>query len=108
MSYVIAFSIEGAKDVSKRYIRDPSKQLPRNRIDEDALTTLLTLLTINSRATLTEGERDDLEDQDQLEWAELESYSTGAEVSEQAKEAALPRQSGSVDWKRERGENGKQ
>lgn len=108
MAYIIAFSIEGAKDVTKRYVRDPSKQLPREKIDEDALTTLLTLLTINSRRTLSEAERDNLEDQDQLEWAELESYSVEAQTPIEVKEPALPRQSGSADWKRERGENGNQ
>jgi len=102
MSYVIALGIEGAVDVSKRYIVEEDKKLPRNRISETDLRRLLRFLTVNQRKDKSKDEIYKLEVEDAAEQMELQ----GKKPQYTHTDHLQPRQTGSEQWKKQRGENG--
>jgi peptide-N4-(N-acetyl-beta-glucosaminyl)asparagine amidase len=104
MAYCIALSVEGTMDVTKRYVRDATKALPRDKLSEHDLKVLLDNITAIRCASLAPEEQARIMDERDLETAELLSYSTAATVSSGA--AVGPRQSGAGEWTRERGEDG--
>lgn len=104
MAYVIAFSVEGATDVTKRYVRDSQKALPRDKINENVLQDTLNKLTSHFREAVTSEQRDQLSKEDKQEEEELLSYQlSGTSIVD----GLGPRESGSAEWKKSRGEDGK-
>ncbi|KAK9454827.1 hypothetical protein V1511DRAFT_369174 [Dipodascopsis uninucleata] len=105
MSYIIAFSAEGAVDVTSRYVRNTDSQIARNKIPESELIFVLQDITKERRQALPALERETLTSEDALERAELASYSM---VPTQATTEELrPRETGAGDWTEARGESGK-
>lgn len=102
MSYVLAFGIDGAVDVSARYVVDVDKKLPRNRISEGDLKKILRFLTVSQRKDKSKEEVYILEIEDADEKMELD----GKKPSYTQSDVVQPRQTGSEDWKNQRGENG--
>ncbi|KAK9460948.1 uncharacterized protein V1516DRAFT_695707 [Lipomyces oligophaga] len=110
MSYVLAFSADGARDVSWRYIRNP--RLPRNRISEVQLGLVLKSITTKRRELISPAERTSLEQIDIAETCELANTiliddSGLASMSLSALTMNQPRQSGAGSWTRSRGEDGR-
>ena len=103
MSYCIAVGIHGYQDVSKRYVVDGDKALPRDKVDESVLKEALALLTALQRAALPAPELTTLMIQDYFETLELGG--SLARASPSASQLA-PRQSGSIAWTTARGEAG--
>lgn len=121
MSYVIAFSIDGATDVTSRYVRNPASHgRERNRAPEEVLLWITNEVKHRRRQTLSKEEKRRLIAEDQREAKELRAYivhSIAAEISNMicADESKSPRredpkppprQSGALDWREARGENG--
>lgn len=104
MSYCIGFSIEGASDVTRKYVRKPDMALPRNKIDEPSLAKGLKSITNIRREPFSVGEREELEKEDQEEEKELASYAKSDPTSTSADVG--PRESGAGAWTTERGEDG--
>eukprot|EP01026_Neomeris_dumetosa_P028220 TRINITY_DN22868_c0_g1_i10.p1 TRINITY_DN22868_c0_g1~~TRINITY_DN22868_c0_g1_i10.p1 ORF type:complete len:599 (-),score=73.78 TRINITY_DN22868_c0_g1_i10:747-2543(-) len=105
LNYAIGFSIFGVRDVTKRYTRkwDVVKQR-RNLVNEDWLAAHLNRVTQQLRGALADNEKQEEELVDQYEKQELES-SQGRKLTEE--ERNLPgRQTGSKEWRSERGEEG--
>lgn len=102
MSYVLAFGLDGVADVSKRYVVDEDKKLPRNRISEADLQKILRFLTVNQRKDKTKTEVYKLEIEDSVEQMEL----FGKKPLYAQGDIVQPRQSGSAQWVNQRGEGG--
>ncbi|QLG74947.1 hypothetical protein HG535_0H02740 [Zygotorulaspora mrakii] len=102
MSYCIAFNKDTMIDVSKRYIL--KNQLPRDQISEDDLKFLCNFVTRKLRSQLSDKDIYDLACQDSLE--ELGYFPTKTDAKKAIKTQAQGRESGSADWKGERGEDG--
>ncbi|AET40921.1 peptide-N4-(N-acetyl-beta-glucosaminyl)asparagine amidase Ecym_7068 [Eremothecium cymbalariae DBVPG len=100
MSYVIAFSCDSVKDVSNRYIL--KNQLVRDQINEDDLHFLLDYMTKTFRKSLSDEYVYLLSCRDELE--DIELLKTGLPSSTTS--AAVGRESGSTQWKKQRGEDG--
>lgn len=100
MAYVIGASVTGLADITQRYVRRPEMALPRTLVPEDQLREILANLTTMARRKLEPIEEVNAYLRDQLEAAEL------ARCAPTATAALPPRQSGSADWTRERGEAG--
>ncbi|KZO96742.1 hypothetical protein CALVIDRAFT_527409 [Calocera viscosa TUFC12733] len=101
MSYILAFSVEGPRDVSQAYTLDwPAMETRRNWVRNDELQRVMRSVTSIRRAHLTGQQRAELEAQDVAEDARL----TAGPYVEAAPE--LPRQSGSAEWTQARGEAG--
>lgn len=124
MSYVIAFSgmaaflviclcimlrekslAEGAKDVTKRYVRVPEKAIHRTKISETELGVALRNITTSRRASLSPQERASLESEDKDEIKEFVTYIYGMSVATSSEENR-PRETGAGEWTRVRGEDG--
>lgn len=105
MAYAIAFSTQGVADVTRRYVRTPEKALPRNKVDEDALQSVIVALTADIRDKLSPAFRLECEDRDDIERAELMSCAESAPTTTQD---VGPRESGRGDWTKARGEDGTQ
>lgn len=103
MAYVVGFSVEGATDVTRRYVRKPDMALPRTKIDEASLVKTLASITDTRREAFRPSEREELEKEDAEEEKELDSY---GEVRPSGTSDVGPRQSGSGSWTAERGEDG--
>lgn len=103
MSYCIGYSVEGARDVTKRYVTREDMALPRDKVSEPLLAKAMEDITIERRRTFTDEERKKLEEDDELEKKELDGYSpsqtTNGEVG--------PRESGAGEWTAQRGEDGR-
>ncbi|ODV91719.1 hypothetical protein CANCADRAFT_11339, partial [Tortispora caseinolytica NRRL Y-17796] len=107
MAYCIAFEATGPIDVSRRYIRDIEDQLPRYLISEADLKSLLAYLRLKYR-TLPIDQLLRLYYEDVQELAELNSYKANAESLPDITSLRLnPRSSGSAEWIKSRGENGR-
>ena len=135
MSYVIAFSNEGATDVTRRYVRDAAAHsLERGRAPEEVLLYILHELRQMRRADLAKEDKRRLVRDDQREERELRGYvvlaltteiermiprgrrsGAAAGVTAPASRPAVPpssevklpaRTTGTDAWRRARGENG--
>ena len=103
LSYVIAFSVEGVVDVTKRYTKD-MKPLYRRRgeVYEPWLKSRCDALTRELRMQIPANEVKELEAQDAMESLELDK--PAVDIGE-----SLPgRQTGSFSWRAARGELGNQ
>lgn len=107
--YCIAFSIDGAYDVTRRYVRNPRKHgRLRDRCPEEVLLYILEELKTKAREKLSSDDRRRLEEEDRREEKELKQYQLKAMVADGLIEPRekRPRQTGTTDWKRRRGEDG--
>lgn len=101
-SYILAFSIEGAQDVTKAYVQDWEAALQRRqRIDEGDLERLLDSVTSCRRARLDPKTVAQLQEDDKTQRLFLEG-----KLSDREEELLPPRQSGTAEWKATRGEDG--
>lgn len=130
LAYCIAFSADGAQDVTRRYIRNPSKYcLDRTRAPEAVVLHILDEIRAMRRSNMSKQEKFLLEGEDMRENRELRHYVITSIVSEiikinaddivngrivqsarldpDAQKALESRQSGSVEWRRARGETGR-
>ncbi|KAF8582669.1 hypothetical protein K439DRAFT_1350761 [Ramaria rubella] len=104
MSYCLAFSIEGAMDVSRGYIQKITWEeavKARNMISEEDLDKALKAVTTRRRLGLPADvvQRLEKEDFDMLKWLEAPDDNQDGERLE-------ARQSGNEEWKEARGEAG--
>jgi peptide-N4-(N-acetyl-beta-glucosaminyl)asparagine amidase len=133
MSYCVAFSTEGATDVTRRYVRTFRQARERNRCPEEVLLHITNEIRSLRRSEMSKEERRRLEMEDVREQKELQSYvvvsitnslisdfrimdlnSSGQPhiAEDQKLSTELPekrlisRQSGNRAWVNARGENG--
>ncbi|RYP19567.1 hypothetical protein DL765_003294 [Monosporascus sp. GIB2] len=101
MSYCLAFSSEGAQDVTRRYVRKSEQSLPRTRGSEESLRRAIRDINDRCRAP---ADRAKLAEEDEAEERELSAYQ--AELTQTVPGEERPRESGSTAWKEARGEMG--
>ena len=119
MSYCIAFSIDGATDVTRRYVRDAASHgADRNRCPEEVLLFITSEIRRMRRETMSKEERKRLIIEDEREEKELRGYVVQALAASIGKmlpggsantgeEIKLPnRTTGAEAWRQARGENG--
>ncbi|KAG8803607.1 peptide-N4-(N-acetyl-beta- glucosaminyl)asparagine amidase [Serendipita sp. 399] len=107
-SYILAFSTEGAQDVSRAYIKDYGAALSRrNRMNEDDLQSVLAEVTRKRRAKLERKRLAELEQEDEWQAKFLRGEPSSASQEKEAEADLGPRQSGTAEWKAARGEDGK-
>lgn len=104
MSYCIAYSKDGVSDVSKRYII--KNVLPRNLIKEDDLLFVCNFITDQLRKNLDDNEIYELFCRDERERFEFIPDKVDKEIGSNTN-GMKGRQSGSIEWKSQRGEDGK-
>lgn len=102
MSYCFGASVEGIRDVTKRYVTKPESALPRNKINENLLSRTLKELTDERRVVFGVDEIKKLEAEDLQEDKQLSSRRT----NETRTQPLGPRESGAGEWTSERGEDG--
>jgi len=131
LGYCIAFSADGAMDVTCRYVRNPSHYaVERNRCPEAVLLYILNDIRNTRRANMSKQDKFRLEGEDMREQRELRGNvisSIAANVCKisaddiingrvpttprrndaDAQKALEGRQSGSTEWIRSRGEGGR-
>lgn len=76
MAYCIAFSADGATDVTRRYLRNDKHALKHTRVSENVLH-ILGEITAVRHLNLGEEEIARLETEDQKESLELQQFITG-------------------------------
>jgi len=75
LSYCIAFSGDGATDVTRRYVRDPSKYgCPRKRASENTVMEIIKSIRSKRREKLSKEDRVRLIREDLREEKELQMY----------------------------------
>lgn len=76
MTYAIAFSIYGATDVTRRYVRGAAifKDNPRTRCSEEALVYMLWQITAARRSSMSDVDLRQLQQEDAREQQELNGY----------------------------------
>lgn len=127
MSYCIAFSTDGATDVTRRYVRNVYKHgKDRTRAPEGCLAHIINEIRDLRRKDMSKDARHPIVGQDIAEEKELNKYVVNALAAEVtnllpgrpeappaqqlSQDQKLPagRQSGSPEWIRERGEDGQE
>lgn len=125
MAYCIAFSSEGATDVTRRYVRNAGEHgLSRTRCPEDVLLWITHEIKKTRRENMDKSDQSRLMKEDAREEKELRSYVARALAATMvsslpgavqpspagtpASEIKTPvgRESGETDWINARGENG--
>lgn len=121
LSYCIAFSNDGATDVTRRYIRNPATHgAGRNKVPEEVLLWIINEIRRLRREPLSKEDRHRLIREDQREERELRNYVVSAlatEIERMIQPASpstastagpkLPaRPTGTAQWMQARGENG--
>jgi len=108
LGYCIAFSHEGATDVTRRYVRNRREHgRPRERCTEENLVWILNQIRNKRRERLSAEDRRRCEKEDEDEELELRRFEINPLRKLKEKDASeLGRTSGTADWIRQRGEDG--
>lgn len=89
MSYCIAFSKDGATDVTRRYVRKSECLLPRTRVSESVLYWIILEIRKIHRESLDKTERMELLREDEREEKELARYAAHGNVADLLRSLSL-------------------